>query len=125
MSVEVDKKPRLIRATLPPPYNILDIPEGQSVEFTINKIEEGEMEREVYYRGRRVTETRPLLRVYFPVGEFLFGAPYLDLFSQRAIMAIKSITAAYGVGTRVRLTAVGVEPSKHYSVEIIEVPKKE
>jgi hypothetical protein len=122
--VATDTRPRLLRATLPAPYNILDLPEGESVEITIDRLELGEMEREIFYRGRRERETRPLLRVHLPVGQFVYGAPYLDIFSQRAIQAIQSVFNNFGRGSRVKLTAVGKEPSKFYSVELLEAGKK-
>jgi len=106
-------------STIPGPYNILDMPNGESVEFIAVRYEIGEAEREIIERGERKVQKGPIMRVYLDLSTPVFGAPYIDILAGRTIMLLKTIFENKRLPLRLRLTASGTEPQKWYEVEIL------
>ena len=50
-------------STISGPYNILDLPHGESVEFIAVRYEIGDAEREIIERGERKVQKGPIMRV--------------------------------------------------------------
>jgi hypothetical protein len=106
-------------STITGPYNILDMPSGQSIEFIATRFEIGEAEREIIDRGERKIQKGPIMRVYLDLSTPVFGAPYLDILAGRTIMLLKTIFETKKLPLRLRLTASGTEPQKWYEVEVL------
>ena len=106
-------------STIPGPYNILDLPHGESVEFIAVRYEIGDAEREIIERGERRVQKGPIMRVYLDLSTPVFGAPYLDILAGRTIMLLKTIFENRRLPIRLRLTASGTEPQKWYEVEVL------
>jgi hypothetical protein len=113
----LSRKVEIVSSSIAAPYNPLDLPEGQSVEFIAVKYEEGEAERRITELGRSFTQKRPMMRVYADLRTPVLGAPYLDVFAGRTIALLKTVFAEVGLPVKLKLTAHGKEPSKWYSVE--------
>jgi hypothetical protein len=109
-------------STIPGPYNILDMPNGQSVEFIAVRFEIGDAEREIIDRGERRTQKGPIMRVYLDLSTPVFGAPYIDILAGRTVALLKTIFENRRLPLRLRLTASGIEPQKWYEVEVLESP---
>jgi hypothetical protein len=106
-------------STIPGPYNILDMPSGQSIEFIAVRYEIGEAEREIIDRGERKVQKGPIMRVHLDLSTPVFGAPYIDILAGRTIMLLKTIFETKRLPLRIRLTASGNEPQKWYEVELL------
>jgi hypothetical protein len=121
----LSRKVGIVSSEIPGPYNILDLPEGSSVEFTAVSYVEGMAEREIIEYGRRVTRKAPIMRVYADLKTPVFGTPYLDILSGRTIAFLKAVFMSEGLPLKLKLTAHGKEPSKWYTVEYSKVGKGE
>jgi hypothetical protein len=108
-------------ASIPAPYNPLDMPDGSSVEFIATGIEEFDVEREFYVRGSPVTQKVKALRVHADLTTPVFGAPFVDVFAGRTVALLKAWFSKVGFPARVKLTARGKEPDKWYEVEVAPV----
>lgn len=113
----MSRKVSITESTIKGPYNILDLPEGQSVEFIAVGYEIGEAERAISELGRVTKRKGPIMRVYADLRTPVMGAPYIDILAGRTIALLDSIFKTTGLPIKLKLTAVGVEPSKYYSVE--------
>lgn len=109
---------RIVRSDIPGPYNLLDLPDGVSVEIIVQNVEFGSAEREIEEGGKKKTYTAEIARIYLPPGQFIFGAPYLDVLSGRLIATLKTLKAQMKKPYRLKLTARGREPEKWYEVEV-------
>jgi len=111
--------PRIVRiksSEIPGPYNLLDLPEGQSVTFNAVKYEVGRAVREIVTeRGVEHIEG-PIMRVYVDLSTPVFGAPYLDILAGRTVAMLESLFKAAGLPLKITLTASGKEPQKWYEV---------
>jgi hypothetical protein len=106
-------------STIPGPYNILDMPSGQSIEFIAVRYEIGDAEREIIDRTERKVQKGPIMRVWVDLSTPVFGAPYVDILAGRTIMLLKTIFETKRLPLRLRLTASGTEPQKWYEVEVL------
>jgi hypothetical protein len=109
---------RIKSASVPAPYNPLDMPDGSSVEFIATGMEDFDAEREVFSRGAWVSQRVKALRVYADLTTPVFGAPFVDVFAGRTIALLKAWFVKVGFPARVKLTARGREPDKWYEVEV-------
>jgi hypothetical protein len=116
---------RIKSASIPAPYNPLDMPDGSSVEFIAIGMEEFDAEREIFSRGAWITQNVRALRVHTDLTTPVFGAPFIDIFAGRTIALLKAWFAKVGFPARVRLTARGREPEKWYEVEVGRVAASE
>ncbi|MEM3675387.1 MAG: hypothetical protein QXG08_07960 [Candidatus Methanomethyliaceae archaeon] len=113
-----ERSVKILRSDFSPPYNLLSLADGESVEFTVQDIKIGTAEREIVERGRRITETIKIARIFLPPGEFVFGTPYLDVIAGRLIETLQALNTGMKKPFRLKLTAHGVEPSKWYEPEV-------
>jgi hypothetical protein len=111
--------PRIVRiksSEIPGPYNLLDLPEGQSVTFIALKYNIGKAVREIVTdRGVEHVEG-PIMRVYVDLSTPVFGAPYLDILAGRTIAMLEHLFRTVGLPLKITLTASGREPQKWYEV---------
>jgi len=108
-------------ASIPAPYNPLDLPDGSSVEFIAVGAEDFDAEREIFSRGSWVTQKVRALRVHADLATPVFGAPFVDVFAGRTVALLKAWFSKVGFPARVKLTARGKEPDKWYEVEVSPV----
>jgi len=113
------RRAKIVKATIPGPYNILDLRDRESVEICIKGIEEGTAVRETYRYGKPEQIEGPMLRVYTDVETPVLGAPYLDILSGKATMTIKGLWERYKKPIKVKLIAHGVEPEKWYEIQVL------
>jgi hypothetical protein len=119
----LSRRVSITESEIPGPYNILDLPEGQSIEFIATSYVEGIATREIVTPTGKVTRKAPIMRVFADLNTPVFGAPYIDVLAGRTIMLLKTIFEKVGLPLKLKLTAHGKEPSKWYTVEY-EVLKK-
>jgi hypothetical protein len=108
---------RIVESNIKPPYNLLSLADGQSVEFVAVKIEEGHAKREIVEGSRKIALEGPILRVHAAPGTFVFGAPYIDILAGRTIAALTSLFKNIKKPIKLKLTARGREPDKWYEIE--------
>ena len=113
----MSRRVSIVKSEIPGPYNILDLEEGQSIEFIAVGFKEGTATREIFEMGRRVTREGPILRVFADLSTPVFGAPYVDVLAGRTIALLKTIFENVGLPVKLKLTAHGKEPSKYYEVQ--------
>jgi hypothetical protein len=121
----LSRKVGIVSSEIPGPYNILDLPEGQSVEFVAISFVEGAAEREIIEYGRRITRKGPIMRVFADLSTPVLGSPYLDILAGRTIAFLRALFMAEGLPLKLKFTAHGKEPSKWYTVEYGKVKKVE
>jgi len=117
----MSKRAKIISCSLPGPYNLLELSEGETVTICIKRIEEGYAVREAYPRGKVVKIEGKILRCYTDIHTPVRGLHYLDILSGKAIALVKSLFEHYKQSILVRFTAHGQEPDKWYEVELLGV----
>ena len=103
----MSRKVSISESNIKGPYNILDLPEGQSVEFIAVGYELGEAERSISEMGRVTKRKGPIMRVYADLKTPVLGAPYIDILAGRTIALLESIFRSHGLPLKLKLTAVG------------------
>lgn len=99
------------------PFEILDLRDGQSVEFRILKYEWGQtrIETRLEPEGKVV----PVLRVWVPPEDKPLGAPYWDITSRTLQERLRPIIAGLvAARRRLRITKFGVAPTARHQVEV-------
>ena len=113
----MSRRVSIVKSEIPGPYNILDLPEGESVEFIAIGFTKGTAVRQIVEMGRREEREGPIMRVFVDPSTPVFGSPYLDVLAGRTVVMLETLFNSVGLPLKVRLTAHGKEPSKYYSVE--------
>lgn len=121
----MSRKVGIVSSEIPGPYNILDLAEGQSVEFIAISFVEGTAEREIIEYGRRIVRKGPIMRVFADLSTPVLGSPYLDILAGRTIAFLRAVFEKTGFPVKLKFTAHGKEPSKYYTVEYSKVSKSE
>lgn len=67
---------------LPGPYEILDLSDGQGIEFAIDRWEQGTIVIHPKYAGAPTEQTIIALRLHLPIGYKPVGLPYWDITSK-------------------------------------------
>ncbi|MEM2446271.1 MAG: hypothetical protein QW734_06405 [Candidatus Bathyarchaeia archaeon] len=113
----MSRRVEIIESELAPPFNILDLPEGDSVEFIAKSYEIRKAKRAIVVDSRKELEDIQIMRIHVDLSTPVFGAPYLDVIAGRTIALLNAIFTTHKLPLRVKLTAHGKEPSKYYVVE--------
>jgi len=105
-------------AILDAPAEILDLADGQSVEFAILRYDRGELriEPRLEPEGKIV----PVLRLYVSAQDKPAGAPYWDVTSRTLIARLDPvIDQLVASGRRIRITKFGFAPSARHQVDFL------
>jgi hypothetical protein len=104
---------------LDPPYDILDMADGQSMTLRITAFKLGEVEIHPKYPGAPTSKIVRALRVWIPHEIRPEGMPYLDITSQTLIAQLEpELRDPNFMSKTFKLTAVGVAPKKRYILEV-------
>ena len=113
----MSRRVSIVKSEIPGPYNVLDLPEGESIEFIATGFIKGTAVRQIIEMGRREEREGPIMRVFVDPSTPVFGAPYLDILAGRTVVMLETLFNSVGLPLKVKLTAHGKEPSKWYSTE--------
>jgi len=113
----LSRRVEIAESDLPGPYNILDLPEGQSVEFIATGYEKKKAKRAIVTDTKKTLQDITIMRIHADLRTPVFGAPYLDVIAGRTIALLETIFRTHKFPMRLRFIAVGKEPSKYYTVE--------
>lgn len=105
-------------AFLDPPAEILDLADGESVEFTIQRVDRGELriETRLEPEGKIV----PVLRLWVPSADKPLGAPYWDVTSRTLQARLEPTLQMLVTGRRrIRVTKFGVAPTARHQVDFL------
>lgn len=107
-------------AELPSPYEILELESGESATFGVRGYEVGMATISPRYTGAPEEKTIPVVRVLVPREDKEYAPYYYDITSKRLVGSIIPILQE-GVpeGKKIKITAHGTRPRKHFSVEIV------
>lgn len=116
----MSRRVRISQSEIPGPYNILDMPEGQSIEVEVESYVTARSIREITdaFGVKRVEG--PIMRIFLPPGKTVFGAPYLDILAGRTIATVEAFIRHFKTPLRLKFTAHGKEPAKWYEVEVVK-----
>jgi len=115
---------RIIECDFDPPYNPLDLPDGESVTFIAKSYRIGRCVREVKTNIEKERIEGKMMRIYVDLSTPVFGAPYLDVLAGRTIALLEALFREHGLPLKVTLTASGKEPNKWYEVKFEKIPEK-
>jgi hypothetical protein len=107
---------KIARTRLPPPYNPLDLPDGESVTFVAKSYEIADCEREISVGPEKTVVKGKIMRIYVDLSTPVFGAPYLDVLAGRTIALLEGIFKTVKLPLKLTLRASGKEPHKWYEV---------
>ena len=100
------------------PYNILDLKDGESRDFSVSRIDEGEIE--IARPGEAHPRYVPAIRVYHTPNPDAVGMPYLDITSQTLRAQILPWVATLKPAPRAfRVTAHGTGVGKRFAVKVL------
>lgn len=103
---------------LPGPYEIFDIADGESVDITVTRWEQGEEFEMTATDGRKFMSSP--LRLHL-TGPWRPGhKPYLDITSKRLIPELKGLLGTMpGAQKHIRITKYGVAPKATFTTEVL------
>lgn len=105
-------------AMLEPPYEILDLADGESAEFRILRYQRGEVT--IQTRLEPQGKTVPVIRVWVPPEDKPLGAPYWDITSRTLQARLEPVLDMLVVRRQwIRITKHGVAPTARHSVEFL------
>ncbi len=105
-------------ALLEPPFEILDLADGQSTEFRVLSVQRGEarIQTRLEPEGKLV----PVLRVHVPPEDKTLGAPYWDITSRTLQARLEPmLDMLVRTRRRIRITKFGVAPTARHQVELL------
>lgn len=109
---------------IPPPHEILEIPDGKCVELDIMGWEVGRMLIHPRYPGAPPEKWIKAIRVKVPPEKKKIGPPYWDITPGTLVAQLEPLLASLDYRKYIfRICAHGVAPKKRFSIEVI--PKKE
>jgi hypothetical protein len=107
---------------LPGPYEILELADGQSVEFSILRFEVGSVVIHPRWMPPGAEKTVKAMRVYVPRSDKPVGVDYWDITSQLLVAHLEGVLKTVGkLPVRVRVKAFGWPPKKRFMVEVVKV----
>ena len=105
-------------ALLEPPAEILDLQDGGTVEFRIERAEQGELE--IRTREAPAPRTVAALRLHVPHEDKPEGAPYWDVTAGNLIARLRpSLERLVRQGQRIKVTKIGVAPVARHRVDFL------
>jgi hypothetical protein len=107
---------------LPGPYEILELADGQSLEFTILRYEIGSLTIHPRWMPPGSEKAIRAMRVYVKREDKPVGVDYWDLTSQLLVAHLQGILGSVPkLPVRVRVKAFGWAPKKRFTVEVLKV----
>jgi hypothetical protein len=107
---------------LPGPYEILELADGQSLEFTILRYEIGSLTIHPRWMPPGAEKAIKAMRVYVRREDKPVGVDYWDLTSQLLVAHLQGILGSVPkLPVRVRVKAFGWAPKKRFTVEVLKV----
>ena len=107
---------------LPGPYEILELSDGQSIEFSIVRYETGLVTIRPRYLPVGQEKTIKAMRVYVRREDKPVGVDWWDITSQLLVAHLEGILKnAPKLPVRVRIKAFGYAPKKRFQVEVLGV----
>jgi hypothetical protein len=107
---------------LPGPYEILELADGQSIEFSIVRYEVGLVTIRPRYLPAGEEKTIKAMRVYVKRADKPIGVDWWDITSQLLVAHLEGILKNVGkLPVRVRIKAFGYAPKKRFQVEVLGV----
>jgi hypothetical protein len=107
---------------LPGPYEILELADGQSIEFSVLRYEVGSVVIHPRWAPPGTERVIKAMRVYVPRSDKPIGVDYWDITSQLLVAHLEGILKSVGrLPIRVRVKAFGWAPKKRFSVEVLKV----
>jgi len=104
---------------LPGPYEIMELPDGQSLRLAITGSLEGDMMIKPRYAGAPAEKRIHALRLYVAEGYKPVGVPYWDVTSQTLIAQLRPhLKKLAAEKSEFVITAHGTAPRKRFSLEI-------
>mgnify|MGYP001609839882 CR=1 FL=1 len=105
-------------ALLDSPADLLELHDGQSVEFTPLRFLSGELV--IQPRTSPVGKTVPALRIWVSLADKSLGAPYWDITDGTTIARLLPILSEIVSGRRrIRLTMHGVAPIARHQIDVL------
>jgi hypothetical protein len=102
-------------AELAKPWELLDLRDGESTAFRVERYERGEITITARHDGSQ--KTLPAMRVYVPAGDKPTGVAYWDITSLTLQAQLQPYLDNPNTrGRRFMVTAHGVRPVKRYSL---------
>ena len=107
---------------LPPPYEILELADRQSIEFTPLKWVRGIIKIKPRYPGAPPEKVVRAIRIYVPRSEKPVGPDYWDITPATLVYQLWGILSSPPpVPFKIRITAFGVAPKKRFMIEVIRL----
>ena len=102
---------------LPGPYEILELEDRESIEFHIEKYDQGEMLIHPFYQ--KSGKTINALRVHVPKEDKNFFPYYWDITAQTLIPQLLPVLES-GIfkGKKFKITKFGVKPRARFTLEV-------
>lgn len=105
-------------AELKAPAELLDLADGESVEFSVLRSEKGELRIET--RLEPEGKVVPVLRLWVPAEDKPTGAPYWDVTSRTLQARLEPVLdQLVGTRRRIRVTKYGVAPTARHQVDFL------
>jgi len=100
------------------PIELLDLADGESVEFSILRFEKGETRIETRLEpGGKVV---PVLRLFVPGVDKPLGAPWWDITSRTLQARLEPVLAQLVASRRrIKITKYGVAPTARHQVDFL------
>lgn len=108
---------KILECDFEPPFNPLDLQNGESVTFIARRYRIGRCVREVRTGVEREKIEGKIMRIYVDLKTPVFGAPYVDVLAGRTIALLEALFREHGLPLKITLTASGKEPNKWYEVK--------
>src|SRR5574341_1221549 len=103
---------------LAPPAEILDLADGQAVDFRVLKWEDGELF--IQARGSPAGRDVRTVRMHVPPEDKPVGAPYWDATAGNLVARLlPMLDMVVRDGRRLRVTKHGVAPSARHQVDVL------
>ena len=105
---------------LTPPYEILEMADGEVKTLTPQTYERGEIQISPRFEGAPERKMINARRIRVPRSEKPAGAPYWDITSGTLIVTLDELVAGLALGSySVKLTKVGVAPKARFQVNVL------
>lgn len=105
-------------AQLPSPMEVLDLKDGESLEFTVERWEKGETT--IHPRHLSAPIVVPALRVHVRQADKPMFPHYYDLTAKGLQAQLEPfLEAGGGQGRRVRITKHGIQPKARFTLEVL------
>lgn len=105
-------------ARLEPPYELLDLEDGEAVDFVILRYLEGEVP--IVPRHAPAGKEVPAIRVWVSPEDKPVGAPYWDITAGNLIARLKPVLGELvRTGRRIRVIKHGIAPAARHEVRFL------